>query len=84
MQKNQELMLEENLKKLWCVLLNIEDQEIRMDTDFFEERGNSLLLSILIKKIEEMYQISLTIEECFKNSRFSDMKRCIREKLEYN
>ncbi len=67
------LMMIERLKQLWKMILDVDDLLIDEYTNFFEEGGNSLLLSIMVAKIEEIFGISLSPQEVYVHSDFGAM-----------
>ena len=67
------LMMIERLKQLWKMILDVDDLLIDECTNFFEEGGNSLLLSIMVAKIEEIFGISLSPQEVYVHSEFGAM-----------
>lgn len=46
---------EKKIKSLWAKILNIEPEEININSNFFEIGGNSLKIIELVKKLNELY-----------------------------
>ncbi|MCP4221103.1 MAG: amino acid adenylation domain-containing protein, partial [bacterium] len=58
--------VEETLVEMWAQLLNLEKPKISVKDNFFKLGGHSLRATLLLSRIQEEWNVSLTLVEIFK------------------
>lgn len=77
-----DIYVEKDIKEQWKTILNLTDDEYIWDElNFFEEGGSSLLLSIILKNIQEKYHVSISFKESYANSEFPQFLELLHNKL---
>lgn len=71
--------IEIKLETLWCRLLNIES--VDKDTNFFDEGGNSLHISIMSDTLKDEFGISITPETFYSCSVFGELLEEVKRKI---
>lgn len=71
----------ETVADIWKTLLNA---EINDKTDFFEEGGNSLIIAIMLRKLEAETKVHIEPFEVYQHSNFSDFCSLAEERLQEN
>lgn len=83
----EKVSVEEEIKKfledLWMKLLNFSGN-IDYDEDFFYLGGNSLLIELMSKPINNKFQIDFDIYQIYENETINKLAKCIYEYLEDN
>jgi amino acid adenylation domain-containing protein len=59
---------ERQVGKLWAQILNIEASEVDVTTSFFDLGGHSLLVTQLLKRLEEQFGLTLSYQQFFGNN----------------
>lgn len=68
---------------IWSEILSIESSKISIESSFFALGGNSLKVIMLIFKINEEFDIELSIKEIFMNNTIKILSALIDEKVEW-
>ncbi|MGE5340605.1 MAG: non-ribosomal peptide synthetase, partial [Candidatus Omnitrophota bacterium] len=68
---------EEKLVELWSTILNIEKDVISIDSNFFELGGHSLKATILLTRIEKMFDVKIPLSEVFNTPTIQCLSSCI-------
>jgi amino acid adenylation domain-containing protein len=58
---------EKTLSRIWAELLDMDEEKISIDANFFELGGQSLKATVLMSKIHKVFNVKLTLGEIFKN-----------------
>lgn len=74
-------MIVENVKEMFSIILNIDNNDITTDDGFFSLGGESLKLIGLLELIRKKYNISLSIEPLYQNNRIQDIADLISNAL---
>ena len=72
--------LEELLKTRFCQLLNLEREEVNLDSDFFAMGGNSLIAMRLLSALRETFEAELTLTDLFTTSTIREMRDLLLER----
>ncbi|MCP4150307.1 MAG: non-ribosomal peptide synthetase, partial [bacterium] len=59
--------LEEQLAAIWADTLNVRENEISIDNDFFQIGGHSLKATVLAANVHKLLNVKLPLAEIFKN-----------------
>ncbi|MET1256788.1 amino acid adenylation domain-containing protein [Aliikangiella maris] len=72
---------QQQLAKIWQNLLEIADEQLNIEQDFFESGGNSLLAVQLMAKINQQYGIQLALATIFSANTITKLAALIDEQL---
>ncbi|MCE0559428.1 non-ribosomal peptide synthetase, partial [Motilimonas sp. E26] len=74
--------LELSISLIWAQLLGVED--ISINDDFFELGGNSILVTKLISKINQLFSIELELRAFFNNTTIESISRMVDIEVSLN
>lgn len=67
---------ETRLQRLWCEVLQVEENSIGLDDNFLQNGGDSMAAMNLVRRAREQ-KLSLTVAGIFKHPRLEDMARIV-------
>ncbi len=73
--------IEKELAEIWAEVLEIEQQEISLESDFFQLGGHSILAIQMINKLNAAYGVQFGIEDIFVSSDLKTFSNIIENKL---
>lgn len=62
---------EKRLAEIWCDLLHL--QQVSRDDSFFEIGGHSLLLTLMLVHVQEVFQVNLSLRTAFRAPTLADL-----------
>ncbi|GAA0890329.1 hypothetical protein GCM10009122_00060 [Fulvivirga kasyanovii] len=73
--------VEKDLVEIWSTVLNIEKDQVGINTDVFDMGGSSLTLMLLVDKIHWSFGYKLSIGELYNKNKISEIATMIRANL---
>lgn len=70
------------LRSVWSELLSVPEKNITDASDFFQSGGHSLLVTLLISKIDECLGVTLSVSDIFSARTFSAILQCVRDSMD--
>ncbi|MEN5196995.1 amino acid adenylation domain-containing protein [Sphingobacterium faecium] len=70
------------LIKIWKSLLNIQEIELSIRSDYFRMGGNSLNATSMLLGVEEEFKVKVTLAEFYKSPRIESLTNLITSKIE--
>jgi amino acid adenylation domain-containing protein len=73
----QAVGLHAKLRAIWAAVLEVEQDSLTIDSNFFEAGGNSLMASRLIAAVNEAFRDSFAITDVFLYPKIRDWVKCL-------
>lgn len=70
--------VERTMTRIWGELLNMEEEKISIDANFFEAGGQSLKATVLMAEIHKEFNVKLTLGEIFKTPTIRGLAESIK------